>query len=67
MLSVVKNHVRSRNKVSGKSGFFSSIHIAIEPREIAARNLKPQRVPAKKNVARSPEIDRNLINLLGIH
>ena len=39
------------------------VQVAIEPREVAARDLQPQHVPLLEHVARGPHVDRELVDL----
>jgi len=66
MLRVVENCVGGSDKGARELNFFARIEIAIEAREIAAGNLKAQRMTAEKHVARGPKIDGDLVDLSGV-
>src|ERR1700682_466028 len=67
MLRVVQDGVRGGNKVARKFNLLASVEIAIEPGEIAARNLEAQRVPTKEYVTRPPQVDGDLVDLPWVH
>ena len=63
----MKHCITRRNKGAREANIFTRIEIAVEAREIAARDFKAQRVSAEKHVARGPEIQGDLIDLPRIH
>ncbi len=67
MLGVVKNGIGGRHKVLGEGRIFPCVQISVEPGEIAAGNLQPQRVALQKHVARGPQVNGELVDLPRIH
>jgi hypothetical protein len=67
MLRVVENRVRRRHEPLPGAVVFARIQVAIEPWEIAARHLEPQRVTLLEHVARGPDVDRELVDLARCH
>ena len=67
MLRIMQYRVRRGDKVAREFYVFARVEIAIEAREIAAGDLQQQRMAAKKDVARGPEVDGNFINLSRAH
>ena len=67
MLAVMVDCVIRLQQSRGLAWILSSVQIAVKTRKIAAGNFQPQLMTGQEDIAGSPEIDGELINLSRVH
>src|SRR5579863_2506525 len=67
MLAIVIDGVRRLDPMRRIRRRLAGVQVAVEAREIAARDFEAQLVSGKEDVARRPEVDGQLVDLSGIH
>ena len=67
MFRIVVNRVNGRHRSPRRRLIFTSVHVAVEARKIAARDFETQTVAGAKYIARRPQVDDEPVDLAGVH
>src|SRR5215469_6047705 len=62
--AVVENGLRCRLPAAARGLVLPGVQIAVEPREVAGRNLQAHTMARQEHVARGPQVDRQLVDLV---